>query len=242
MYDNDTNGTYIKIPLKKLYLPSYSMTYNLETDISDELLESYLSESEIAVDTELHGLKLFRDEVCLVQICDDKNNVCLVKLNNNQPTPNLKRILTDTHVNKVFHFAITDVAFIKTSMNIIVDPFCCTKVMSKLIRTYTQDHGLKDLILEIHGKQINKDQQQTNWSSENLTEKQLEYAANDVLYLIKIYRKLNEMMNNRMPLKSGLKISELNQKAQSFLPILVELLINGYGDKDGGWESSLFSH
>ena len=75
-----------------------------------------------------------------------------------------------------------------------------------------------------------------------LTEKQLEYAANDVLYLIKIYRKLLEMMNKRSPLKSGITISELNQKAQSILPGLVDLLIHGYGDKDGGWESSLFSH
>ena len=218
------------------------MQHNLVNDIPDELMDSYLNESEIAVDTELHGLKLLRDEVCLVQICDDKNKVSLVKPKNNQTPPNLKRLLTDPRVTKVFHFAITDVAFIKTSMNVMVHPFCCTKVMSKLIRTYTHEHGLKDLIFEIHGKQVNKEQQQSNWDSENLTQKQLEYAANDVLYLIKIYRKLQEMMNNRSPLKSGITISELNMKAQSILPGLVELLINGYGDKDGGWQSSLFSH
>ena len=218
------------------------MQHNLVNDIPDELMDSYLNESEIAVDTELHGLRLLRDEVCLVQICDDKNKVSLVKPKNNQAPPNLKRLLTDPRVAKVFHFAITDVAFIKTSMNVMVHPFCCTKVMSKLIRTYTHEHGLKDLIYEIHGKQVNKEQQQSNWDSENLTQKQLEYAANDVLYLIKIYRKLQEMMNNRSPLKSGITISELNMKAQSILPGLVELLINGYGDKDGGWQSSLFSH
>ena len=114
--------------------------------------------------------------------------------------------------------------------------------MSKLIRTYTQEHGLKDLIMELHGKQINKEQQQSNWGDSNLSQKQLEYAAIDVLYLIKIYRKLLEMMNSRSQLKSGINICELNQKAQSFLPGLVELLINGYGDKDGGWGISLFSH
>ena len=92
------------------------------------------------------------------------------------------------------------------------------------------------------GHEINKEQQQTNWAQNNLTQKQLEYAANDVLYLIQIYRILMEMMNKRSPLKSGITISELNQKAQSILPGLVELLIHGYGDKDGGWESSLFSH
>jgi len=218
------------------------MSYKLTSDIPDNLIESYLSESEIAVDTELHGLRLFRDEVCLVQICDDKNNVTLIKPNKNKTPHNLNRLLIDPEVTKVFHFAVSDVAFIKTSLNIDVSPFCCTKVMSKLIRTYTQDHGLKDLILELHGEQINKDQQQSNWDSAKLTEKQLEYAANDVLYLIKIYRKMLDMMHNRSQLKSGITISELNNKAQSILPGLVELLIHGYGDKDGGWESSLFSH
>ena len=218
------------------------MPYKLTSDIPDNLMKSYLSESVIAIDTELHGLRLFRDEVCLVQICDDKKNVSLIKPENNQAPPNLKHLLTDPDVTKIFHFAISDVAFIKTSLNIEVRPFNCTKVMSKLIRTYTQDHGLKDLILEVHGKQINKEQQQSNWDSEKLSEKQLKYAANDVLYLVYIYRKLLEMMNKRSPLKSGITISELNQKAQSILPGLVELLIHGYGDKDGGWESSLFSH
>ena len=221
---------------------TYTMPYKLTSDIPDNLIEHYLSNTEIAVDTELHGLRLFRDEVCLVQICDDMKNVCLIKPNKNQTPPNLKRLLIDPDVTKVFHYAISDVAFIKTSMNIEVGPFCCSKVMSKLIRTYTQDHGLKDLVLEVHGKQINKDQQQSNWDNGRLTEKQLEYAANDVLYLIKIYRKLLDMMHKRSSLKSGITISELNQKAQSILPGLVELLIHGYGDKDGGWESSIFSH
>ena len=218
------------------------MSYKITHDIPDNLIEAYLMENEIAVDTELHGLRLFRDEVCLIQICDDKKNVCLVKPEKNITPPNLKRLLTEPNLTKVFHFAITDVAFINTSMDIKVEPFCCTKVMSKLIRTYTQDHGLKDLILELHGKQINKDQQQTNWDTTELTEKQLEYAANDVLYLIEIYRKLHEMMDKRSQLKTGINFSELNIKAQLILPSLVELLIHGYGDKNGGWESSIFSH
>ena len=197
------------------------MTFKVTNDIPDNLVESYLSESEIAVDTELHGLRLFRDEVCLIQICDDKNNVTLIKPKINHSPSNLIRLLTDSDVIKVFHFAITDVAFIKTSLNIDVEPFCCTKVMSKLIRTYTSDHGLKDLILEVHGKQINKEQQQSNWGDSNLSQEQLKYAANDVLYLIKIYRKLLEMMNSRSQLKSGINICELNQKAKSFLPGLV---------------------
>jgi ribonuclease D len=218
------------------------MTYSITSDIPDNLLELYLSKQEIAIDSEFHGLRLYRDEVCLIQICDDKKNVCLVKPDTNKVPPNLKQLLTDSGVTKIFHFAISDVSFIKTSLYIEVTPFCCTKVMSKLIRTYTQGHGLKDLSLELLGHEINKEQQQTNWSKTNLTQKQLEYAAKDVLDLIQIYKKLSQMMDNRPPLSTGTTIRELNIKAQSMLPGLVELLIHGYGDKDGGWGSSLFSH
>ena len=218
------------------------MTYNLSADISDKMLEMYLEESEVAIDTELHGLKLYRDEICLVQICDDKKNVCLVRPNPEIIPTNLKRLLTDPNVIKVFHFALSDVAFFKTSMDIDVTPFRCTKVMSKIIRTYTQGHGLKDLSLELLGHDLNKDQQQTNWAQNKLSNKQLEYAANDVLELIEIYRKLNDMIDKREPLSTGTTVCELNIKAQAVLPSLIDLLVNGYGDKNGGWESSLFSH
>ena len=197
------------------------MSYIISPDIPDNLLESYLSESEIAVDTELHGLRLYRDEVCLIQLCDDKNNVSLIKPENDQTPPNLKRLFTDQSVQKIFHFAITDVAFIKTSLNIEVKPFCCTKVMSKLVRTYTQDHGLKDLILELHGKHINKEQQQTNWGDSNLTQEQLEYAANDVIYLHKIKNELEKMLVRE-------KRMEIFKKCLIFLDTRVELDQNGF--------------
>ena len=127
-------------------------------------------------------------------------------------------------------------------MDIDVSPFRCTKVMSKIIRTYTQGHGLKDLSLELLGHDLNKDQQQTNWAQNKLSNKQLEYAANDVLELIEIYRKLNDMIDKREPLSTGTTVCELNIKAQAVLPSLIDLLVHGYGDKNGGWESSLFSH
>ena len=100
-------------------IDKYTMPYEFTHDIPDNLIKSYLSQSEIAIDTELHGLRLFRDEVCLVQICDDKKNVSLIKPEKNQTPTNLKRLLTDPDVTKVFHFAISDVAFIKTSLSII---------------------------------------------------------------------------------------------------------------------------
>jgi len=218
------------------------MNLSITKDIPDRLLELYLTKKEIAVDSEFQGLRLFRDDVCLIQICDDKKNISLVKPDFINIPPNLKHLLTNTDVTKVFHFAICDVSFIKTSLDIEVSPYCCTKVMSKLIRTYTNKHGLKDLFLELLGQEISKEQQQTNWSLKNLTQKQLLYAANDVVDLLQIYRILNKMINDRPTLSTGESISELNIKAQSMLPGLVDLIINGYGDKNGGWETSLFSH
>ena len=218
------------------------MDYKLCDDINESLLSKFLNEKEIAVDTELHGLQLYRDEICLIQICDDKENVCLIKPNKKYAPKNLIRLLTEPSVKKIFHFALTDVSFFKTSLNIDVTPFCCTKVMSKLIRTYTQNHGLKDLSLELLNLEISKDQQQTNWSESSLTNKQLKYAASDVLNLLKIYKILEKMIEKREPLRTGITIKELNYKAQSILPGLVDLFVNGYGDKNSGWETSLFSH
>ena len=227
------------IKLKKIAL---IMNYKLQKDIPDDLLKNYLNESEIAIDTELHGLRLYRDDICLIQICDDKKNVCLIKPDKSKAPQNLKFLMTDANVTKIFHFALTDVAFFKTSLNIDVNPFHCTKVMSKLIRTYTQSHGLKDLYLDLLGREIDKGQQQTNWDQDKLSNKQLKYAANDVLELIEIYRKLKEMIDNRSTLNSGITVKDLNSKAQAMLPGIVDLVVNGYGDKNGGWESSLFSH
>jgi len=218
------------------------MKYIVNRDITDNLLEIYLSKPEIAIDTEMHGLQLYRDEVCLVQICDDQKNVSLIKPDKKNVPPKLKILLSEPKVKKIFHFALTDVVFLKTSLNINVQPFRCTKVMSKLVRTYTQNHGLKDLSLELLGLVISKEQQQSNWGDENLSNKQLEYAAKDVLDLIQIYKKLEKMIEKRPPFISGTTVKELNDKAQAMLPVMVDLLANGYGDKNGGWETSLFSH
>jgi ribonuclease D len=150
--------------------------------------------------------------------------------------------MENKNVKKIFHFALTDVAFFKTSLNIVVSPFCCTKVMSKLIRTYTQSHGLKDLHAELLGVEIEKEQQQTNWADLDLSPKQLKYAANDVLRLLEIHDHLQDMIEKRVQLQGGKTVFELNQIAQSMLPGMVDLLIHGYGDLDRGWQTTLFSH
>jgi len=217
-------------------------TLRVVPDIPDKLLETYLQSKEIAVDTELQGLRLQRDEVCLVQLCDRAKNVCLLQPPAHKPPPNLKKLFTHPNVTKVFHFAVSDVAFLRTSLGIHVHPFRCTKVMSKLIRTYTEAHGLRALVQELMGIELDKEMQTSNWSVKNPTQMQLRYAANDVLYLLPVYDTLMEMLEHRGALFSGTSALELNEAAQACLPTIVDLLVNGYGDRDNGWETSLFVH
>ena len=216
--------------------------YLINDDIPVEIFNNFMKLEKIAVDTELHGLTMNRDQICLVQLCDQEEQVCLVRPNRGAGYSRLKALMENKDVLKVFHFALTDVAFFKTSLNIEVTPFCCTKVMSKLIRTYTQNHGLKDLHMELLGIQMEKEQQQTNWAESDLSQKQLKYAANDVLRLLEIFERLQKMIISRNRLPGGKSISELNETAQSMLPGMVELLVHGYGDLDRGWQTSLFSH
>ena len=221
---------------------SQNSNFQVVEDLSDQQLKAYTAKQLIAVDTELHGLKMNRDDICLIQLGDDARNVTLIRPNLSRPPKNLKMLLEDSSVRKLFHFALTDVAFFATSIGIVVENFRCTKVMSKIVRTYTDSHGLKNLCEELLGIELSKQQQQTNWASPNLTQKQLEYAASDVYYLIEIYHQLEEMMSYRSPLPSGKTVNEINDIAQEILPGLVQILVHGYGDRDQGWETSLFAH
>ena len=216
--------------------------YFIHDDIPEGIFNNYMKLKKIAVDTELHGLTMNRDQICLVQLCDQEEQVCLVRPKLGSGFSRLKTLMENKDVLKVFHFAITDVAFFQTSLKVEVTPFCCTKVMSKLIRTYTQNHGLKDLHMELLGIQMEKEQQQTNWAESDLSQNQLKYAANDVLRLLEIFGRLQKMIVSRNRLPRGKSISELNETAQSMLPGMVELLVHGYGDLDRGWQTSLFSH
>ena len=216
--------------------------YLINDDIPEGIFNNFMKLEKIAVDTELHGLTMNRDQICLVQLCDQEEQVCLVRPKQDKGNSRLKALMENKDVLKVFHFALTDVAFFQTSLNIEVTPFCCTKVMSKLIRTYTQNHGLKDLHMELLGIQMEKEQQQTNWAESDLSQNQLKYAANDVLRLLEIFERLQKMIISRNRLPGGKSISELNETAQSMLPGMVQLLVHGYGDLDRGWQTSLFSH
>lgn len=219
-----------------------SSDFKVLPDIPEKTLKSYLSQEDIAVDTELQGLQLGRDQVSLVQLCDRKQEVCLVRPNLSKPPPNLKKLLTHPKTVKVFHFALSDVAFLKSSLGVEVHPFRCTKVMSKLIRTYTDQHGLKHLVKEFIGLELDKDAQSSNWQRKDLSQAQLQYAANDVVYLLRIYDGLKLMLKDRGKLPTGIKAVDLNEHSQKMLLTMVELLLNGYGDRDQGWETSLFLH
>ena len=216
--------------------------YIIHEDIPKKIFNNFMKLEKIAVDTELHGLTMNRDQICLVQLCDQEEHVCLVRPERSAGYSRLRALMENKDVLKVFHFALTDVTFFRTSLNIEVTPFCCTKVMSKLIRTYTQNHGLKDLHMELLGIQMEKEQQQTNWAESDLSQNQLKYAANDVLRLLEIFERLQKMIISRNRLPGGKSISELNETAQSMLPGMVELLVHGYGDLDRGWQTSLISH
>lgn len=167
-----------------------------DRDLSDDLLKRYQQSSAIAVDTETMGLMPWRDRLCLVQLCDDAGYVSVVRIEIGQKSaPNLKSLLEAPAIPKIFHFARFDLATLKYHLDIHVSPIFCTKVASKLSRTYSPKHGLKELVRELSGVELDKTQQSSDWgNAANLSEEQLRYAANDVRYLHQIRQTLIDML------------------------------------------------
>ena len=185
--------------------------------------------NEIAVDTEAMGLEPKRDPLTLVQISTGKEDCHIVRLDRkNYKANNLVKILQDSSINKIFHFARFDVAVLKHFLKADVKNIYCTKVASKIARTYTDKHGLKDLVKEIIGVEMSKQMQSSDWGAEKLSEKQLKYAASDVIYLHKIKSELNKMLirENRM---------SLLEKCLRFINTRVELDLADY-------KNDIFSH
>ena len=164
---------------------------NIDIKLHNEDLPDQLDLSDkIAVDCEFMGLNVERDNLCLVQISTGNNDAHIVKLNRNSyKAPNLIKVLNDKKINKIFHYARADLLFIKKYLKTDVQNINCTKIMSKLARSYSDRHGLKDLIKEFTGHDINKNLQSSDFGGE-LSEKQLQYCAKDVIFLHKIYEKL----------------------------------------------------
>jgi ribonuclease D len=167
-----------------------------DRDLNDADLSQYLESSAIAVDTETMGLLPQRDRLCLVQLCNHEGKVTAIRIAKGQTdSPNLKKLLEATNIVKIFHFARFDVATLRYYLDIQVNPIFCTKIASKLARTYTNRHGLKDVVQELEQVELDKSAQSSDWgNAANLSTSQLSYAANDVRYLISVRQKLIEML------------------------------------------------
>lgn len=180
----------------------------------------------VAVDSETMGLSLVRDALCVVQLSDGNGDAHVIQLDRNSyDCPNLKALMVNPNVEKLFHFGRFDIAMLSKYLGVAAKPVFCTKIASKLVRTYTDRHGLKDLVRELVGIDLNKQQQSSDWGAETLTEAQLNYAASDVLYLHAAKAKLVQMLvrHDRM---------ELANACFEFLPSQAELDLMGYGEQD----------
>lgn len=195
----------------------------LKEDLTSEVLSYYESCQLLAVDCEMMGLNPIRDRLCLVQMCDKNEKVTLVKIGTSKKSPNLKKLFENPTVKKIFHFARTDLAFLYHWLDIDLKNIFCTKSASKLIRTYTDKHSLKDLLKEIVNIDIDKNSQSSDWGAFELTKDQIKYAASDVLFLIPAYEKLIEMLKREGRL-------EILEEVNKFLPALAKLDLLGYVD------------
>lgn len=180
----------------------------------------------VAVDTETMGLNLQHNRLCLVQLSDGKGDAHLVQIGKGQKSaPNLKAVMEDKKMTKIFHFARFDVAMMKIWLGIDVAPLYCTKIASRLVRTFTDKHGLKYLAKDLIDLELSKQEQSSDWGAAELTDKQKEYAASDVLHLHKLKAILDDMLA-----REGR--TELAQACFDFLPTRAALDIAGWNDID----------
>jgi ribonuclease D len=180
----------------------------------------------VAIDTETLGLNPFRDRLCLAQLSSGDGTCHAVQFEPGQyAAPNLKALLSDRKVTKLFHYARFDVAVFRRYLGVMTAPIYCTKIASKLVRTYTDKHGLKDLVKELLAVDLSKEQQSSDWGAATLTEKQLAYAGNDVAYLHRLRDALDVMLarENR---------TELARACFQFLPARAQLDLAGWADSD----------
>jgi len=180
----------------------------------------------VAIDTETMGLNPHRDRLCLVQLSAGDGDAHLVRFQKNSyDAPNLKALMTDPKVTKLFHYGRFDVAMLLRYLGVVSAPVYCTKIASKLVRTFTDRHSLRDLCRELAGIEISKEQQSSDWGADHLSEQQMAYAASDVLHLHVIRKKLDEMLA-----REGR--TELAQACFDFLPTRAALDLTGWSEVD----------
>jgi ribonuclease D len=202
----------------------------VQSDLTEDQLQTYLASPAVAIDTETMGLQLLRDRLCVVQLCDRAGRATLVQiprelLHPSRPlagrSPRLKRLLEAPQVLKIFHFARFDVAAVRHYLGIAVDPLYCTRTASKLVRTYTDRHGLKDIALELLDVELNKAARHTDWSSPDLRPEQVRYAISDVTLLHALMDRLDEMLRREDRL-------ELSRECFRAIPLLSRLDLMQY--------------
>lgn len=186
--------------------------------------------ASVAIDTETLGLKPHRDRLCVAQLSAGDGSAHLVQFDGSDySAPNLKALLTNADVLKIFHYARFDVAVLDRYLGVAVAPVYCTKIASKLVRTYTDRHGLKDLVAELLGIELSKQQQSSDWAATKLSDQQKAYAASDVLHLHALKERLDQMLA-----REGRR--DLAQAAFAFLPTRATMDLAGFEDMD------IFSH
>ena len=181
--------------------------------------------ASVAVDSEAMGLRPNRDALCVVQLSAGDGDAHVVQLRRDYDAPNLKRLLADAGVLKIFHFGRFDIAMFARYLGVMTTPVYCTKTASKLARTYTDRHGLKDVTRELLGLEISKAQQSSDWGADELTPEQLNYAASDVLNLHALKQRLDAMLE-----REGR--TEMAQACFDFLPWRARLDLAGWEDQD----------
>ena len=189
-------------------------------------LTRYANARAVAIDTEAMGLNLTRDRLCLVQLTPGDGSADVVQIAARPAdAPNLKRLLGDANILKIFHYARFDLAMLSKTFGVMPQPVYCTKIASRLARTYTDKHGLKDLVREVLGQDISKQQQLSDWGAATLTDAQVSYAAADVLHLHALKEKLDAML-----VREGREA--LAAACFGFLPDRVRLDLSGFAEDD----------
>jgi ribonuclease D len=193
----------------------------------EDLPESVLGSGPVAVDTETMGLQPKRDRLCLVQIADGSGDEHLIRFapNSNYAAPNLKGILADPARLKLYHFARFDLASIHAYLGVMAAPVYCTKIASRLVRTYTDRHGLKELVRELIGVDISKQQQSSDWGGPVISDAQRDYAASDVRYL----HRMKEALDDRLVREGRMMMA---QACFDFLPHRAMLDLSGWPEED----------
>jgi ribonuclease D len=202
----------------------------VQRDLTEDQLQAYLASPELSIDTETLGLQQLRDRLCLVQLCNRAGRATIVQIARDQViastpletrAPRLKRVLEDARVLKLLHFARFDVAVLRHYLGIRLWPLYCTRTASKLVRTYTDRHGLKDVALELLDVEMDKVTRHSDWATAQLSPEQVRYAISDVTMLIPIMERLEAMV-----VREGRK--ELAQECFRVIPVMADLDLRGY--------------